>query len=711
MKINSRRIFVWLISFLVVIVVYKLYAIFNQTPIIDLERTTTFLEQAEVVDSNSSEQIGKIGGVEIERIDKARFFDKNPETGEIEREFGYEMVANVQGSEWEIIRPYMNVYRPDLNLRITAEKGNVFIEDAAGRPSLSDATLRGNVIIHINPKENSNIAEGFLYLNDIIFISDQSKATSSGPVRFVSGNARFNGRGMELVYNDELNRLEFLRIVQLESLRIRSEETSLLSSQEKKKQQKSSPDNSSYSKPSQDISAPKSDSSTVKTGVDGEEQFYRCIFNKNVEVQTPGQIISADKISINNIINLSDNSAQTASKEENKSSTEHKVTNVIDSDTDQNHGISSNDVIEVIVTCDGGIVVIPSEYGSIEQLNTQPESFFGDFVQNKSEELNKSGQVTTYVASTLDYFVESGDTIALGPSELTFYIEDLFEAAIAIPAKITAKKKVIFMRSENKVVFEGDCICSMTRVNEGIEEQYTLKAPRITINLFRQDMSSSDIPTNLDSIFADGGIVRLSTINKYQGELLGGVELKCERFDYFAQEQYLVASGPGVINVDNSKAKESAKNINRLSLQRRCYARVENFDTLTYFLESNWFVAKAGVHQMFLGYVPVLDDGKSGQPTRAYTGIVEAYLQKTVDERLDIKKLKAQQGVIFETEDIQFEGNEMLYNPEDSLVFVRGSESTPCKLNGADVDGIEYDLKTEKVKAKIVAPGMFQLSR
>jgi hypothetical protein len=251
----------------------------------------------------------------------------------------------------------------------------------------------------------------------------------------------------------------------------------------------------------------------------------------------------------------------------------------------------------------------------------------------------------------------------------------------------------------------------MARDNEGIEEQYTLKAPRITVNLFQQDMLSSDMPTNVDSIFADGGIVRLSTIKKNQGELLGGIELKCNRFDYFAQEQYLVASGPGVINVDNSKAKESEKNTNSFSLQRRCYARVENFDTLTYFLESNWIVAKAGVHQMFLGYVPVLNDGQSGQPTRAYTGIVEAYLYKTVDERLDIKNLKAQQGVIFESEDIQFEGSEMLYNAEDSLVLVRGNESTPCFLNSASVDGIEYDLKTGKVKAKVVAPGMFQLSR
>ncbi|MHC4187955.1 MAG: hypothetical protein ACYSRQ_07155, partial [Planctomycetota bacterium] len=202
-----------------------------------------------------------------------------------------------------------------------------------------------------------------------------------------------------------------------------------------------------------------------------------------------------------------------------------------------------------------------------------------------------------------------------------------------------------------------------------------------------------------------------ATIKKDQGKLIGGIELKCDRFDYFAQEQYLVATGPGVIKADNSNAQETGKNLSRYSLRRRCYALVENFDTLTYFLKSNWIVAKAGTHQMFLGYVPVLDDGKSGLPTRAYTGIVEAYLYKTPDGVFEIRNLMAHNGIICESKDVQFEGSEMLYNAEDSLIFVRGNESTPCFLNGAPVDGVEYNLVNGKIKAKLIAPGMFQLSR
>ncbi|MHC4758082.1 MAG: hypothetical protein ACYTE8_05470 [Planctomycetota bacterium] len=709
MKIHSRRIFVWLISFLVVIVAYKLYTIFNQTPTDEMETATSISGDSPDIQKDPNEKMGSIAGIDLGPTEKAVFYDKNPETGENEREFGYDRMANVEGSEWEIEKPYMNIYRSDLTCKITAERGRVIIEDAVERISPSDATLTGNVVIHIEPKEASKIGESFLYLNDIVFISEQSKITSTGPVRFVSDNARLNGRGMELVYNNELGRLEFLRIVQLESLRIRSEEKSLLSSQ----QNMNDTSNTIDSRSPQNVSDTQQTSDPVQNGTNEQNDFYKCIFNKNVRVQTPGQIIAADKISLNNILNISDNGEQVQTQKNDTNESQTGEAGTPKSLETVNENLSSRQAFEVLVTCDEGIVVIPSGHIDIKELSSQDQSFSEVFIKKKSEELLKeSGQLTTYVSSTLDYFVQSGDTIALGPSELTFYISDLFDTTTSVPATINAKEKVTFIRTENKVVFEGDCVCSMVRENEGIEERYTVTAPRITVKLYQQNTKSSDMPTTIDNIVADGGTVRLSTVKKEGDKLLGGVELKCNRFDYFAEEQYLVAAGPGIIKADNSNAEEKTdKKANPYSLQRRCYALVENFDTLTYFLKTNWIVAKAGDHQMSLGYVPVLDDGKTGPATRAYSGIIEAYLYEPSNGSFEIKNLKAQQGVVYESEDIQFEGSEMLYNTTDSLVLVQGNESNPCFLNGAAVDGIEYNLITGKIKAKVIAPGMFQLSR
>ena len=57
MKINSRRVFVWIIAFLVVIVAYKLYTMFNKTPTIDLENTTTFSDEILDINTTSIEEM------------------------------------------------------------------------------------------------------------------------------------------------------------------------------------------------------------------------------------------------------------------------------------------------------------------------------------------------------------------------------------------------------------------------------------------------------------------------------------------------------------------------------------------------------------------------------------------------------------------------------------------------------------------------------
>jgi len=573
MKIHSRRIFVWLISFFVVIVVYKLYTVFNRTPDVDLNEATTFTRESSGVDGNSLEHMGRIGDVEVEHITDAVFYDKNPDTGEIEREFGYKIVTNVEGSEWDIQKPYMILFRPDLTLKITAERGRVIIEDAAGRVSPSDATLTGNVIVHIDPNTNSDAAESFLYLNNIVFISEQSKMTSSGPVRFVSGNARLNGRGLELVYNEELNRLEFLRILHLESLRVRSSQTSLLSSKSEQANQESTTYTSFDGGTDTGVSGNSLVSDDMYTGsvaaMSEEENFYQCILNKNVEVQVPGQLITADKIAIHNIMNAADSDTPIQTQQQSPSKDEESIRRITGASGQQD---SDEETIEVIVTCDEGIVVVPSDYVSIQELSERTELFVDDFVKEKSENLVQSGQITTYVATTIDYLAESGDVLSRGPSEITFYIEDFFNTGTSMPVNVRAEEKVTFYRSANKVVFEGNCRCSMRQGAEDVEERFTLTAPRIIVNLFPNEEKRFDRPSEIQKIIADKGTVRLSTTKKRGDELLGGIELKCERFDYFAQEEYLVAMGPGVIKADNSNAEEQGSNLNRYSLRRRCYA-------------------------------------------------------------------------------------------------------------------------------------------
>ena len=68
-----------------------------------------------------------------------------------------------------------------------------------------------------------------VYLDDVTFISDKSLFSTAGPVRFLSADVEMLGRGLELVYNEELERLEFFRVVNLQSLRLSSGKTESLS--------------------------------------------------------------------------------------------------------------------------------------------------------------------------------------------------------------------------------------------------------------------------------------------------------------------------------------------------------------------------------------------------------------------------------------------------------------------------------------------------
>jgi hypothetical protein len=71
--------------------------------------------------------------------------------------------------------------------------------------------------------------------------------------------------------------------------------------------------------------------------------------------------------------------------------------------------------------------------------------------------------------------------------------------------------------------------------------------------------------------------------------------------------------------------------------------------------------------------------------------------------------LTALDGITFEDDKNQFIGSNFFYDHAKSLMKVRGDRLQPCYLNGALVDGIEYNLKTGKAKAQVVGPGTLQI--
>ncbi len=742
MRVKSRKLYVWLISLGAVLAIYLLYNQISRTPPIEIDteakfaparRTSLWVGGDTVADSNAVEfdsEIGMVGDVGVGTVQKAKYTHLNAEK-RVDREFGFERLLHVEGDEWEIEKPYMNVFRHNLKCYMTADEGKVRVEDAVGRATPKDATLKGNVVIHILPERGSNIKESFIYLDDVIFISEKSQFSTAGPVKFTSQDAQMLGRGMELVYNEEKDCLEFLKIIDLETLNIRQSSLAPASPDARRGSGKASLFSSQASnteRPASPGSRAQTDRRETRDEGRGtrEGEYYRCVFRNNVVIDCPEQLIFADEVSINNI--LWSKGPGKKSRDEThfvKQETRDEGQGMRDErreTTDDGREGGDEEFADIIVTCDNGIVIVPMDSSKMYKNTTStggkgPKSFN-----------DRSGR-PTFVAQRIDYCLVTEDTVASGPSELTFYVNDVIDAEdrphpsergdgkqAAVPVKVTAQEKARFLPALNQVIFEGDVLCAMLREKPSFQQKYTLSAPKLAVNLSEDKQLQADI----EHLTASGEVVQLDT-SKWAGEeLLGFTKLKCLRFDYDAGQQMFLATGSGIIAADNSKIAEPERKVGRFSLQRPCYAVVRNFDTLKYFPEANLIIAGAGVEQLLIDYFPIVQ-GRYGQQVSATANHVEAVLYETASGRSELSTLSATGGITYEEEgkkniwgkrkDIQFVGSEMFYDADKSIITAWGDELQPCLFNGALAPGIEYNLKTDRIKTKITGPGMLQMGR
>ena len=728
---NSRKFRVGLISLGAVLAVFLLYSLLSKTPPIEIDSASYFTDT--VADGNVGEldgKVGMIGNVGVGNVKKAEYIHLN-EQKQVDRVLGFEELLHKTGNEWEGKKPYMNIFRRDLGCYITADRAEVRVETAAdGRPSPKDAKFTGNVVAHILPENSSDVKEGFLYLDDVTFISDTSQFLTPGPVKYVSQDVRMLGTGLELIYNEQLERIELLRVLHLESAHLKSTQSPFFPTDKAKAQREADPNSRMQTQQPEKTVAPddaqkvkSSPTASTQTSAQKEDQRYRCVFSKNIVVDSPEQLIFAsEKLSISNIFKPEASGEQPDKADPNGSDAVKKTAADAENQLEPNSAGSPNspsipekEPVDIVVTCDKGLVITPMDSPQPDT-NSVPLSS-RQLLKTANDRLKKLKTTegrTIFIAQRIDFSASTRDTIATGPSELTFYTGDLIRPEaneIVVPVKISAQRKAQFLPMSNQAVFEGDCRCEMQREDANSRQKYTLSAPLLTVDLSSdKDKRPSSSAGTIEHLMASGGVVQLDT-SKWAGEkLLGFTKLKCSRFDYDAKQQFFLATGPGNIAIDNSRISEPNSDSGKFSLRRRCYAVVENFDTLKYLLETNQIIAEAEGEGLIVDYFPVVD-GKYGQRVTVTAGRVVANLLETADGRTELSTLRATGGVTYNEKDKEFLGSKLFYDAGKSILTVQGDESHSCIFNGTLVDEIEYNLKTGDVKFQIVGPGVIQGKR
>ncbi|MHC4296012.1 MAG: hypothetical protein ACYS7Y_01805 [Planctomycetota bacterium] len=505
-----RKLLVGFISLGAVLAVYLLYTGVSDTPVIDTDPGADFAEIA--ADSNMSGldgEMGNIGGVGIGTTQNAYFININKETNVLEREWGFAKLLHEARGYWELEKPYVNVFEPDFTCYITADKGQVQVETAVGRTTPKDAMFSGNVVIHMLPTESSDMKESFVYLDNMTFLSERSQLSTKGPVEYVSEDVRMRGTGLEIVYNELSDRIEFFRIDDLESLRVKSSQMAMFSADETAsgKPAESADPNEALVAAAAEESADQSTEDVEPQAEQEEGVFYRCILSKNVLIDTPDELIFADNsILINEIFWPKDSRRSSGDAESLDANDTETVVAVdepghnADPDTivakvpgDSNVAVAapedpnqlSEETVDIVITCDNGLVLVPADTVRAIDRYIQGPNEPGAPAAGRPEQIENNTEQTVFTAPRIDYDAVTGDVVAEGLSQLTLYTGDSADADAnepPVPTKITARDRVRYIKAANEVIFE-DCLGSMPQDDLTEQRDVTFLSPEATVYL------------------------------------------------------------------------------------------------------------------------------------------------------------------------------------------------------------------------------------
>ncbi len=685
MTSKARKTAIGLITLGLLILLFWMYRHFSDTEPIQISQTPID-EVNTVPDANAA--MGQVDEkTQIGTFQDANFITYDTQ-GNIHQKFGFKRLHYQSDNEWQVDDPFMEMYQHDNRIRIDAQVGRFLTEQDAKAFSPKQAAFSGNVKIVISPISPNSTDQVAIYLDTIDYIAERSQFFTDGSVRLESEQVQMQGRGLDLVYHELENRLEYMRVRALDSL--------------------------VYTNPTNQASIFNSESVTVeKRQPDQREDVklhdsnkdrnnYRLIFDDHVRIYTADQLITTERLDITNI-GSKEPPASDESKEQNTQPQQI-------SDNRKNGELSSIQTVKL--NCDGGLLLVPMETADFEKYLTKPK------LPTLQEETHTVGRPNTvFDCKQIEYdFGRVADRriAAQGPLTLEFIVEDFLDnKANNAPARLTAQQKAIIYTDRRNAVLTGDCSCKLDVADDEVIEQYSLKGDEFLID-FSPQTPNQDSSTSLKHFTAKDGPVKLSSVKTKNGEFVSGVQLKAAQIDYDGLAQQFSAVGPGMITLNHSKIPEPNEKLSKFSFERPCWATIEDFNSLQYNFVQNNITASGNTRQVRFNYLPI-ENGQYGQAVHASAGMINAQLHTTESDRIELEYLFAGKGVSFNEKrngrnqkDIEFLGSQFTFDVNSGLITATGSKNHPCLFNGALVGQIEYNVNTEKLKVKEISGGAIQ---
>jgi hypothetical protein len=679
MKWDLRKGVIGLASLGALLLVYLVYAWYSRTP----EMALSTADQPQVPSSDfHAGNPGRIGGVDVGGVEGVTYEDRD-ERGRVYRQWGFGALWHRSDNIWEMKQPWVRLLMADATCVITADSGRFTLQSGQKDVFPTDALFSGHVVLQTEPREGSSLLACQVGLDDIAFTGSTSRFTSSGRIDFVSERLRWTGRQAEFVYNDQARRIEFFRLGHLDSMTLKV------------------PKGRSPGGPG---SATGAAASAGSSGGAAETPWYQCLLRDNVLVQT-----AQDAVFVQETLWLTDLTGAQPSEPSGRSPSAASGKGRPPSPKE-----SPGDWTEVSIVCDGAVVVTPMGVA----LPSDPNG--GAKADRPVSAVAAAKDAGRFSARTLHYNGRTGDAEVEGPVELNCFCNDFMDrnSPALIPVRMTAVQGATYRTQPNRITLEGPCLCTFLRTEGEVAERGSLAAPRLIVDLLANGETRPSVATRaVKTVHAEGGAVELRLENMSvknagagspappEGPVVSGARMVCTHLTLDPQQaaQVITATGPGTIWLNNSTTQGTGR---LLDSNQPFYALLSQFEILQFFVADNRILASGKKKPMLVDYFPIVD-GRQTSHIHAEADAVRIDLARTPGHERDLATLTATGNVYYDDETPhQFSGHTLNYDHRTRWMEVTGQDGRPCIVDGAEVWGVRYNVKTREGSTRVVAPIM-----
>jgi hypothetical protein len=470
------------------------------------------------------------------------------------------------------------------------------------------------------------MSETFIKMDDLTFSSERSEFATDGPVSIQSEQVQLEGFGLILIFDTAAGRIDYLNIRDLEILRILNVSESEKATKPKGSAQRR-PLASSSVQPSGSLPKPIDSTSGSHEKTASPSEYYECVFDENVEITYGNELVlsGADQVNIQNILFSAMDSGDRAvnspdsvdhKREQKQKNSEQVPKEPVKTPSD------SNSAKEVLVRCDGGIILKPmpdemtaepaakavfnKKTQAIDLFSAQPENaLLPPTIQMETTDSEaNNAPPAKFEARKIDYDLLTGSGLAHGPVRFTFYQPADSNDTTAnpwVPIVVMADKDAQFIADEsrtiNQVVFNENVLATRRWQQVEYTQLDNFHGDKLTVFFDKNAMGR----TGISRIRMTEGRVYVQSRRFKDEQTLSNVKLYCTEISYDRIKEEIVAEGPdGEIQLNNSHVTEAAasEESTGVDLGKPCYVYVNGFDSIQWNLAEQKIVADGQQNQL-----------------------------------------------------------------------------------------------------------------